>query len=64
MRLKLAIAVVLAAAGAAQAQEPWKGYNQGIKWEKSLDDAKARAAREGRPILFHQLVGDMDKDGC
>ncbi len=60
----VAFAILLAVAGVAQAQEPWKDYNRGIQWEKSLDEAKARAAREGKPILFHQLVGDMDKEGC
>lgn len=60
----LAFAILLAAAGVAQAQEPWKDYNRGIKWEKSLDEARARATSEGKPILFHQLVGDMDKEGC
>lgn len=66
MRMKIALALVvgLAAAGRAEAQESWKGYNRGIKWEKSLDAAKRRAADEGKPILFHQLVGDMDKEGC
>jgi hypothetical protein len=60
----IAIGFLLAAASAARAGEEWKGYNQGIRWEKSLDAAQLRAAREGKPILFHQLVGDMDKDGC
>jgi hypothetical protein len=55
---------VLLAATAAHAQESWKGYNEGIRWEKSLDAAKLRAAKEGKPILFHQLVGDLDKEGC
>lgn len=35
-----------------------------IRWEASLDAARARAARERKPILFHQLVGDLDKEGC
>ena len=35
-----------------------------IRWEASLDAARARAAREGKPVLFHQLVGDLDKEGC
>jgi hypothetical protein len=46
------------------AGEEWKEYGKGIRWEQSLDAAKLRAAREGKPILFHQLVGDLDKDGC
>lgn len=64
MKSMFAFGVLLAAAATAGAQEPWKGYNQGIQWEKSLEEAKARAAREGKPILFHQLVGDLDKEGC
>jgi hypothetical protein len=64
MKSMAAFAMLLAAAATAAADESWKGYNQGIRWEKSLDDAKARAAREGKPILFHQLVGDLDKEGC
>jgi len=55
---------ILLAATSARAEEAWKGYNQGIRWEKSLDAAKQRAAKEGKPILFHQLVGDLDKEGC
>ena len=46
------------------AQEAWKGYNQGIAWEASLESAKARATREGKPLLLHQLVGDMNREGC
>jgi hypothetical protein len=55
---------VLAMSTAARAGEEWKEYGKGIRWEQSLDAAKLRAAREGKPILFHQLVGDLDKDGC
>jgi hypothetical protein len=43
---------------------PWIGIAGGVKWEKSLDDAKRRAAKEGKPILLYQLVGDLDKEGC
>jgi hypothetical protein len=35
-----------------------------ITWETSLDAARARAAREHKPVLFHQLVGDLDQEGC
>jgi hypothetical protein len=35
-----------------------------VRWEKSLDAAKERAAKEGKPILLYQLVGDLDKEGC
>jgi hypothetical protein len=63
MRSIVALGVLLTATG-AWAGEEWKDYDRGIRWEKSLDAAKLRAAREGKPILFHQLVGDLDKDGC
>ena len=57
-----------AATSWAQQQAPrppaWSAYNRGVKWEKSLDDAKARAAKEGKPILLYQLVGDLNKEGC
>ena len=62
--MTVAIGCVLAASADAQDQERWKGYNKGIKWEKSLEAAKARAMRESKPVLLHQLVGDMDRQGC
>ena len=62
MHSMVAIGILLAAAGGEN--EAWKGYDKGIRWEKSLDAAKLRAAKEGKPILFHQLVGDLDKEGC
>ena len=64
MKSMVAFALLLAVAATAAADDSWKGYNQGIRWERSLDAAKARAAKEGKPILFHQLVGDLDKEGC
>ncbi len=42
----------------------WKTYNAGVRWEASLEDAQKRAAETGRPILLHQLVGDLNKEGC
>ena len=55
-----------AAAWAQQTVKPtdWKGYTKGVKWEKSLDAAQARAAKEAKPILLYQLVGDLNKEGC
>lgn len=55
-----------AAAWAQQTVKPtdWKGYTKGVKWEKSLEVAKARAAKEGKPVLLYQLVGDLSKEGC
>jgi hypothetical protein len=64
MKPMVAFALLVAVAATAAADDAWKGYNQGIRWERSLDAAKARAAKEGKPILFHQLVGDLDKEGC
>jgi len=40
------------------------GLRGGVKWESSFEGAKRRAAREGKPILLYQLVGDLDKEGC
>ena len=64
MKSMVAFAVLMAAASVARTEESWKAYNQGIRWEKSLEAAKQRAAKEGKPILLHQLVGDLDKEGC
>jgi hypothetical protein len=64
MKPMAALALLLVVAAKAAADDAWKGYNQGIRWETSLDAARARAAKEGKPILFHQLVGDLDKEGC
>jgi len=57
-------ALLLASTAYAQEKKSWEGYDKGITWEKSLDAAKARAAKEHKPILLHQLVGDLDKEGC
>jgi hypothetical protein len=46
------------------AQADWAEYGKGVKWEACLDAAKKRAATENKPILFHQLAGDMNKEGC
>jgi hypothetical protein len=64
MKCIVAIGILVAASATARAGEAWKEYDKGIRWEKSLDAAKQRAAKEGKAILFHQLVGDMDKEGC
>lgn len=72
MRLPIATGVFVlglaAAVGAQQAKAPkpvpWQGYNQGVRWEASLDAALKRAAQENRPVLLYQLVGDLDKEGC
>ena len=44
--------------------KPWEGFNEGVKWETSLEAARNRAAEEGKPILLYQLVGDLNQEGC
>lgn len=67
--LPAALAFLVAGALPARAQTvpkvpDWKGIQKGVYWEKSLDAARSRASHEGKPILFFQLVGDLDKEGC
>ncbi len=63
-----ALLLIVALAAPLQAKppkpRPWEGYNQGVKWEASLDDAMKRAAKENKPVLLYQLVGDLNKEGC
>jgi hypothetical protein len=44
--------------------KPWSGYNQGVQWTQPIDDAVAKAKKEGKLLLVFHLVGDMDKEGC
>jgi hypothetical protein len=68
----MAIALLAGMAAVAAAQNapkppktiPWAGYNQGVKWEASLDLALKKAAETGKPVMLHQLVGDMKAEGC
>ena len=67
--IAIAGAALLFSSAAAWAQQPvkptdWKGYTRGVKWEKSVEAAQARAAKEAKPILLYQLVGDLNKEGC
>ena len=32
----------------------------GIKWHGNFDDAMARAAEEGKPLFWLQMVGNLD----
>ena len=36
----------------------------GIAWEPSLDAAKARANKEGKPVLLLHLFGRLDEEFC
>lgn len=73
--MKISLLAIVWAAGmtaAAAAQQtakppkpiPWAGYNQGVRWEASVDEAFKKAERTGKPVLLHQLVGDMKAEGC
>ena len=68
--LAIALAAGMSAAAAAQQAPkplklpPWSKYNQGVKWEASLDQALKKAAETGKPVMLHQLVGDMKAEGC
>lgn len=42
---------------------PWAGYNQGVKWTRSLEDAIEEGAIRRKVIVLFQLVGDLDKEG-
>jgi hypothetical protein len=43
---------------------PWVGYNVGVHWESSFEDAIKKARELKRPIMVHQLVGSMKAEGC
>ena len=59
MRYFIALVVLLlAAAGYAS------GDASGIRWERSLEDACARAKREGKLVVLLQLHGDFDRELC
>ncbi len=68
----LALGLLAGMAAAAMAQNapkapkpvPWAGYNKGIHWEASCEEALKKAAETGKPVLLHQLVGDMKAEGC
>ena len=65
--LALGLVAGMAAVAAAQtAPKPpkWAGYDRGVHWESSLDQALKKAAETGKPVLLHQLVGDMKEEGC
>ncbi len=44
--------------------EPWKGYNKGIVWEKDEESAWAEAKKSRKLVLYFELVGDLDMEGC
>lgn len=69
----LLIVAAMAATAHAQARSdstrsedapPWPLYDQGVKWERDLEAACRRAARENKPVMLFQLVGDLDREFC
>jgi hypothetical protein len=61
----LALAILALPQAARETPIPgWKPFNAGVRWEPSLEAALRRAAELRRPVLLHQLVGDLDKEGC
>jgi len=44
--------------------KPWAGYNKGVQWVQTMDDAVKKARDETRILMVFQLVGDLDKEGC
>lgn len=44
--------------------EPWDGYNKGVEWEKDEKYAWELAKADRRIVMYFQLVGDLDKEGC
>lgn len=43
---------------------PWAEYNKGVQWSQPAVETVERARRENRLIMFFQVVGDLDKEGC
>lgn len=70
MRTLLIVAAMAATAHAQTRSGPpedapaWPLYNRGVRWERSLDAACRRAARENKPVMLFQLVGDLDREYC
>ncbi len=48
----------------ANTPKPWPGYDEAVRWEKSLDEAQKKARAGKKLILYYVLVGDLDKEGC
>lgn len=37
---------------------------RGIRWHRSIEEAKAIAAYEGKLVFYFHVAGDLDKEGC
>jgi hypothetical protein len=43
---------------------PWSGYRRGILWHTDMEEAKKLAAKSKKLVLYYQIVGELNKDGC
>ena len=50
--------------GGSGSWNPWPGYTRGLSWHTDPDEAKALARHSKRRLLFFQVVGDLNKEGC
>ncbi|MGV3722773.1 MAG: hypothetical protein ACO1SX_17860 [Actinomycetota bacterium] len=50
--------------GVAFSQAPKPVRIAGVDWEPTLQQAQARAAREGKPIFLLHLFGRLDEEFC
>lgn len=60
----LALVPLLAAAALASDARPWPLYQKGVRWVRSLDDARALAREKSKLVFQYRLVGDMDAAEC
>jgi hypothetical protein len=62
----LALVPLLAAAalGKDVARRDWPLYQKGVRWVRSLDDARALAREQKKLVFQYRLVGDMDAAEC
>lgn len=50
---------------AAPGMAPWSGYAQlDLAWQPDLATAKELAKKTDRLVLYFQVVGNLDKEGC
>ncbi len=48
----------------ARSAKRWINYQKGIFWHTDLVEARSLAAASSRLILYYQIAGDMNKNGC
>ncbi len=46
--------------GGTEVESRVKTLMSGVSWHHDFDDAMARAAEEGKPLFWLQMVGDLD----